>query len=152
MLAILSKIKAERAVMKQELLQSHCRVYVGLCRWRGDCQKAHSFAYSLLKEGEVALTILFYLTQEHVHFRCFSIFFVCFCSSVALFSYFADFPDAPKLILFLVTTWPTALSYHSPLCRAINIVSKLKAEGEILDYLSKYLHWDEVNSYLTDNS
>ncbi|XP_060777414.1 little elongation complex subunit 1 isoform X2 [Neoarius graeffei] len=104
MLAILSKIKAERAVMKQELLQSHCRVYVGLCRWRGDCQKAHSFAYSLLKE---------------------------------------DFPDAPKLILFLVTTWPTALSYHSPLCRAINIVSKLKAEGEILDYLSKYLHWDE---------
>ncbi|MCI4374224.1 hypothetical protein PGIGA_G00003780 [Pangasianodon gigas] len=104
MLAILSKMKADQAVMKHELLQSHCRVYVGLCRWRGDCQKAHALAYSLLKE---------------------------------------DFPEAPKLILFMVTTWPTVLSHDSPLCRAINIVSKLKAEGEILDYLSKYLHWDE---------
>lgn len=56
MLAILSKIKAERAVMKHELLQSHCRVYVGLCRWRGDCQKAHALAYSVLKEGEDLLT------------------------------------------------------------------------------------------------
>lgn len=55
MLAILSKIKAERAVMKHELLQSYCRVYVGLCRLRGDCQKAHALAYSVLKEGEVVL-------------------------------------------------------------------------------------------------
>lgn len=104
MLAVLSKIKAERAVLKHELLQSHCRVYVGLCRWSGDRQKAHALACSLLKE---------------------------------------DFPEASKLILFMVTTWPTVLSHDSPLCRAINIVSRLKAEGEILDYLSKYLHWDE---------
>ncbi|KAK3571646.1 hypothetical protein QTP86_015991 [Hemibagrus guttatus] len=104
MLAILSKIKLERAVMKHELLQSLCRVYVGLCRWRGDCQKAHALAYSLLKE---------------------------------------DFPEAPKLVLFMVTTWPTILSHDSLLCRAINVVSKLRAEGEILDYLNKYLHWDE---------
>ncbi|XP_058251745.1 little elongation complex subunit 1 [Hemibagrus wyckioides] len=104
MLAILSKIKLERAVMKHELLQSLCRVYVGLCRWAGDCQRAHALAYSLLKE---------------------------------------DFPEAPKLVLFMVTTWPTILSHDSLLCRAINVVSKLRAEGEILDYLNKYLHWDE---------
>ncbi|XP_053351179.1 little elongation complex subunit 1 [Clarias gariepinus] len=105
MLAVLSKIKEEGLGMKHELLQSYCRVYVGLCRWRGDCQKAHALAYSLLKE---------------------------------------DFPEAPKLILFMVTTWPTVLSHDSSLCRAIHIVTKLKAEGETLDYLSKYLHWDEM--------
>ncbi|KAK2855486.1 hypothetical protein Q7C36_007355 [Tachysurus vachellii] len=104
MLAILSKIKVERAVMKHDILQSLCRVYVGLCRWTGDCQKAHALAYSLLKE---------------------------------------DFPEASKLVLFMVTTWPTVLSHDSILGRAINVVSKLKADEEILDYLSKYLHWEE---------
>ncbi|XP_027017909.2 little elongation complex subunit 1 [Tachysurus fulvidraco] len=104
MLAILSKVKVERAVMKHDVLQSLCRVYVGLCRWTGDCQKAHALAYSLLKE---------------------------------------DFPEASKLVLFMVTTWPTVLSHDSFLGRAINVVSKLKADGEILDYLSKYLHWEE---------
>ncbi|GAA6089971.1 little elongation complex subunit 1 [Tachysurus ichikawai] len=104
MLAILSKIKAERCVMKHDILQSLCRVYVGLCRWTGDCQKAHALAYSLLKE---------------------------------------DFPEASKLVLFMVTTWPTLLSHDSLLGRAVNVVSKLKADEEILDYLSKYLHWEE---------
>ncbi|XP_046702326.1 little elongation complex subunit 1 [Silurus meridionalis] len=104
LLAILSKIKTEKDLGRNEILQSHCRVYTGLCRWRGDWQKAHALVYTLLKE---------------------------------------DFPEAPKLILFMVTTWPTLLSHASPLCRAINVVIGLKAEGEVLDYLSKYLHWDE---------
>ncbi|KAI5624121.1 little elongation complex subunit 1 [Silurus asotus] len=104
LLAILSKIKTEKDLGRNEILQSHCRVYTGLCRWRGDWQKAHALVYTLLKE---------------------------------------DFPEAPKLILFMVTTWPTLLSHASPLCRAVNVVIRLKAEGEVLDYLSKYLHWDE---------
>lgn len=67
-----------------------------------------------------------------------------------MFRFFADFPEAPKLILFMVTTWPTFLSHDGALCRAVNTVSRLKAGGDILDYLSKYLHWDEVKGYLTD--
>lgn len=66
MLAILSKMKVEKAVMKPELLQSHCRVYVGLCRWRGDYQTARAFAYSLLKEGEcIRIVILFQLSTNN---------------------------------------------------------------------------------------
>ncbi|XP_062848701.1 little elongation complex subunit 1 [Trichomycterus rosablanca] len=102
--AILTKIKAERDVLKQEVLQSLCRVYIGLCRQRQDWQKAHALAYSVLKE---------------------------------------DYPEAPKLILFMVSTWPSMLSHESALSRAVHTVSKLKAEGEILDYLSMYLHWKE---------
>lgn len=62
-----------------------------------------------------------------------------------VFCYFTDFPEASKLVLFMVTTWPTLLSHDSLLGRAVNVVSKLKADEEILDYLSKYLHWEEVN-------
>ncbi|KAL7886775.1 hypothetical protein AOLI_G00044960 [Acnodon oligacanthus] len=105
MAAILSKMKAQRDVWKQEFLQSICRVYVGLCRQREDIQKAHALAYSILKE---------------------------------------NFPEAPKLILFMVTTWPSMLSYDNFLCKAIHTVSKLKAEGEILDCLTMYLHWDKT--------
>ncbi|KAI5086517.1 little elongation complex subunit 1, partial [Silurus meridionalis] len=39
--------------------------------------------------------------------------------------------------------WPSLFSIDSPLCRAIHICSKLKARGNILDLLSKYLHWNE---------
>ncbi|KAI4873991.1 hypothetical protein NFI96_032083 [Prochilodus magdalenae] len=105
MSALLNKLKAQKAVLKQESLQSICRVYVGLCRQKGDIHKAQALAYSVLKE---------------------------------------NFPEAPKMILFMVTTWPSMLSYENPLCKAIHTVSKLKAEGEILDCLTVYLHWDKT--------
>ncbi|KAI5107459.1 little elongation complex subunit 1 [Silurus meridionalis] len=54
-----------------------------------------------------------------------------------------EFPDSTKLIMAMVTAWPSLFTYDSPLCRAIHIVSKLKARGNILDLLSKYLHWNE---------
>ncbi|KAI5107410.1 little elongation complex subunit 1 [Silurus meridionalis] len=113
---ILNKIKAERESMGPDLLQSFCRVYVGMCKQRRDHHKAHALAYRFLKE---------------------------------------EFPDSTKLIMAMVTAWPSLFSIDSPLCRAIHIVSKLKARGNILDLLSKYLHWNEEppeNIYSTINS
>ncbi|KAI5611038.1 little elongation complex subunit 1, partial [Silurus asotus] len=47
---ILEKIKVERGFMGHDLLQSLCRVYVGVCQQRGDSHKAHALAYRLPKE------------------------------------------------------------------------------------------------------
>ncbi|KAJ7338366.1 hypothetical protein JRQ81_011488 [Phrynocephalus forsythii] len=102
--AILNKLKKEKVSLSHNLMQSLCRVYVGICRQLGDLERARLFCYSLLKE---------------------------------------DFPSSDRLILFIGSIWNEVFSSEGVINKAIQLVVRQRARGNVLRCLKTYLNWEE---------
>ncbi|KAM3839020.1 LOW QUALITY PROTEIN: little elongation complex subunit 1 [Vipera latastei] len=104
LLAILNKLKKQKASLGHNYIQSLCRVYVGICHQLGDLEKARLFCYTLLKE---------------------------------------DFPRSDQLILFIANIWSEVFSSESVINKAIHLVARKRAKGDVLKCLKTYLSWEE---------
>ncbi|KAM9315519.1 uncharacterized protein PAF06_006483 [Gastrophryne carolinensis] len=57
-----------------------------------------------------------------------------------------DFPDADKLLLFIVSSWNDILSTHGVLSKAIQVILRTLAKEEVGYCLSAYLGWEKANT------
>lgn len=143
--AIKQKIKAMKKYPSTNHMQALCRVYIGICRQRKDWEKAHILAYDILKEGKcLTRDFCFRLACHNNVSIVYSNEHICIFFLKSYIVPFTDYPDASKIILFMVTTWPSVLSQSSLLCQAIHAVTKLKTPNELLSCISAYLGWDKV--------
>ncbi|KAM4688600.1 little elongation complex subunit 1 [Discoglossus pictus] len=60
------------------------------------------------------------------------------------------FPEADKLVLFIISTWSDIFSLHGVVSKAMQALLKQLAEGEVLNCLSAYLNWEKTPPVTVD--
>ncbi|KYO34675.1 KIAA0947-like isoform B [Alligator mississippiensis] len=54
-----------------------------------------------------------------------------------------DFPESEKLILFIVSVWQDIFSFQGVINKAVQLVARQRARGEVLKCLNAYLNWEK---------
>ncbi|XP_019391570.1 PREDICTED: little elongation complex subunit 1 [Crocodylus porosus] len=54
-----------------------------------------------------------------------------------------DFPESEKLILFIVSMWQDIFSFQGVINKAVQLVARQRAKGEVLKCLNAYLNWEK---------
>ncbi|KAM9166550.1 little elongation complex subunit 1 isoform 2-T2 [Pangshura tecta] len=61
-----------------------------------------------------------------------------------------DFPESAKLTLFISNVWDDIFSFQGVINKAMQLVVRKRAQGEVLNYLRAYLSWEKFINILLE--
>lgn len=66
-----------------------------------------------------------------------------------LIFFLTDFPESEKLTLFIANMWHDIFISQSVINKAMQLVARQRAKGEVLNCLRAFLNWEKVRFIFT---